>query len=150
MLMCSSMQSDASLLLRTFAISTWKIISGDKNIVALIEGIKQEHHPFLSSAHKKISRVSTKSHNQYLDISFEHAIEIAGSLKLIPEHLRSTAIYRARRLAQELKRLTLSLNKSQANALARYLLMTVLLIECIHTSSVDNRSEIEEMVLSKQ
>lgn len=147
MLMCSSMQSNASMLLKIFARKTWEIVSSEAAIVELIKIIDSDFRPFSAPTLKKISSATAKAREQHHEISLEHSLEIAGSLNLIPEQFRTKAILRARRLVQQMSYARDFLNNSQAIKLSRYLLMTSLLIECLHISSVDNRPEIEEMAL---
>jgi predicted NACHT family NTPase len=145
MLMCSSMQSNASILLTDLAQKTWEIIADEAGIVELIAAIGNEQQIWKNAFQKKSGDVSDENKMPHLEVSRELALEIAGNLSLIPEQFHTTAILRARRLVQEIGSRVCS--KSELSKMSHYLQMTLLFIECLHISSVDNRSEIEEMAL---
>lgn len=132
-------------MLTVFAQKTWEIVAGEAGIVELVTAIDNKQQVWKNDFRKKSGDVFAEKTIPHLEVSRELALEIAGSLSLIPEQFHTTALLRARRLVQEIG--SRVCNKSELSKMSHYLQMTLLLIECLHISSVDNRPEIEEMAL---
>jgi predicted NACHT family NTPase len=158
MLMCASMQSNAYQLLHIFAQRIWKIVKNDIFIKQLIKNIQpspsisdnyraNSKDEFSKMPKQKSSYYEENMLNRNFHLPFEYALDIAGNLSVIPPERRSDSVYRARNLVYYLGNSRFEINKSQANKLTRYLLMTKLLIECLQISSLENRQKIEELVL---
>lgn len=145
MLMCSSSQSDATHLLIKFAQKIWQLVSNDNDIVSLIESIQVgDASPYSVSNIRAWPSVSF----HFAATTYEHALEVAGQLSLIHDEGKSNAIQRSRKLIKALaEEKCPNLNESQEKILNRYLSLMVLFIECLQISSVDNRTELEDMIL---
>ena len=145
MLMCSSSQSDAAYLLIKFAHKIWQLICCDEVLVDLINFIQiTDLSPFSC---QRVQVLPSVSFHYDATIS-EHALEVAGQLSLLYENSKPDVIQRARKLVKVLQEENFqALTQSQQKILNRYLSLIVLFIECLQISSVENRSELEDMIL---
>lgn len=141
MLMCSSLQSNATSLLGKFAQKIQTLPDADAEIIGWLNDIQKD------DSHKNSPHVPETADIETLWCA-ENAFGIAGMLYVMPAKLRPEATYRATRLARKLSYLAKPLNKAQVAFLLRYLRLTMLLIECLHISSVHNREEIEGRILA--
>lgn len=145
MLMTSSSQSNATQLLIKFAKRIWETVSNDDDIVILLKSVQVARFLPLFNGSRGISpTIDDYSHAT----SYENALEVAGNLSLLHDEECSQAIYRARRLIQELGgNQGLHFSIKIEHKFNRYLMLTSLFIECLLISSVDNRADLEDMVL---
>lgn len=145
MLMTSSSQSNATQLLIKFAKKIWGTVSNDDDIVVLLKSVQvTESSPLFKDGRGISPTLDDYSHAT----PYENALEVAGNLSLLHDEERSLAIYRARRLIQELGgRQGLHFSIKKEHKFNRYLMLTSLFIECLLISSVDKRADLEDMVL---
>lgn len=149
MLMCSSMQSNATLLIKKFALKIYNIIANDKELFEFIESLQDQATWEYSLFHNKKNKTTKILAVNQFDKSIECALEISGYLALQPEKFRSSAVNRARKLSRLLQENRIYLTSvEKAERLANYLSMTIIFLECLQTSSVDDRLDLEEMALS--
>ena len=148
MLMCASLQSNASLLLGKFARKIQEVGVSDSVIKGWLDAVQSDKEVIgIRNSPKNRRQISQPSSIKTL-VCIEQAFEICGTLNLIPPDFRSEATSRARRLVTKLSRPAMSPTDAQASHLSRYLKLTLLLIECLQISSVHNREEIEGLVLA--